>query len=59
MLHEMFCAVCCVCMFAGFGLMCLCHLLVVYFVMLHCLFVGVFRCVCVLDCFMCACVLCV
>ena len=40
----------------GFGLLCLCHLFAVYVVMLHCLFVGVFVCVCVLVCFMCVCV---
>ena len=45
MLHELFCTVCCVCVFAGFGLMCLCHVFVVYFVMLRCLFVYVLVCV--------------
>ena len=59
MLHELFCDVCCVYVFVGFGLLWLCHLFVVYFVMLHCLFVGVFVCVCVLVCFVCACVFCV
>ena len=45
MLHELFCAVCCV-VFVGVGLVCLCHVFVVYFVLLHCLFVCVFVCVC-------------
>ena len=59
MLNELFLAVCCVCMFVGLGLMCLCHLFVVYFVMLPCLFVCVFACMCVFACFMCVCVCCV
>ena len=53
MLHEVFCAVCCVCVIVGFGLMCLCHLFVVYFVMLHWLFVCVVVPVCVFVRFVC------
>ena len=59
MLHEVFCAVCCVCVIVGFGLLRLCHLFVVYFVMLHWLFVCVVVSVCVFVCFMCVCVFCV
>ena len=47
MLHELLCAVCCVC-FVGFGLMCLCHLFVVYFDVA--LFVCLCSCVCVCLC---------
>ena len=59
MLNELFCAVCCVCVLEGLCLMCLCHLFVVYFVMLHCLFVCVFVCVCVFARFVCVFVFCV
>ena len=59
MLHEVFCAVWCVCVFVGVGLMSLCDLFVVYFVMLHCVFVCVVVSVCVFVCFVCVCVFCV
>ena len=53
MLHELFCDVCCVCVCVGFGLLCLCDLFVVNFVMLHCLSVRVFVCLFVLCAFVC------
>ena len=48
-----------VCVIVGLRLMCLCHLFVVYFVMLHWLCVCVAVSVCVLVCVMCVCVFCV
>ena len=60
MLHEVFCAVCCDCVIVGFGSMCLCHLFVVYLVMLHwlfvCVVVSVCRFVCGLSCDVVCCV---
>ena len=55
-LYELFFEVCRVRVFVGFGLMDLCDLFVVYFVLLHCVFVCVVVSVCVLLCFMCVCV---
>ena len=54
MLHEVSCAVCCVCVLVGVGLMSLYDLFVVYFVMLHYVFVCVVVSACVFVCFVCA-----